>query len=55
MPEIIKSLNIQDDTKKYSNIEQIRLNSVQKLTELAESLDIPTIFQDGKRKYMFVY
>ena len=55
MPEIIKTLNIQDDTKKYWNIEQIRLFSVQKLTELAETLDIPTIFQDGKRKYMFVY
>lgn len=55
MPEIIKTQHIQDDTKKYWNIEQIRLQSVQQLTELAESLDIPTIFQSSKRKYMFIY
>ena len=55
MPEIIKPDDIQDDGKKYWDIEQIRLNSVQELTELAESLNVPVIFQSSRKKYMFIY
>lgn len=55
MPEIIKPDDIQDDEKKYMDIEQIRLNSVQELTELAETLKVPVIFQSSRKKYMFVY
>ena len=54
LPEIIKPADIQDK-KKYWDIEQVELSSVQQLLELAETLDIPVVFQDGRKKYMFVY
>jgi hypothetical protein len=55
LPEIIKPADIQDETKKFRDIAQVELSSVQGLLELAETLDIPVVFQAGKKKYMFVY
>lgn len=55
LPEIIKPADIQDEAKKFRDIAQVELSSVQRLLELAETLDIPVVFQAGKKKYMFVY
>lgn len=55
MPEIIRPADIQDSTKKYWSIEQVELSSVQELLELAETLDVPIVFQASKKKYLFVY
>jgi len=54
LPEIIKPADIQDK-KKYRDIEVVELSSVPQLLELAETLEIPIIFQASRRKYMFIY
>ena len=55
LPEILRLADIQDSTKKFWDIEWVELSSVKELLELAETLDIPVVFQASKKKYMFVY
>ena len=55
LPEIINPVDIKDDNKRFWDIEQVNMSSVQELLELAETLDIPVVFQAGRKKYMFVY
>ncbi|MHA1381876.1 MAG: hypothetical protein ACTSRG_26190 [Candidatus Helarchaeota archaeon] len=47
MPEIISVKKINEDPK-YGDINMIKMESPQKLLELAETLNIPVVFKDGK-------
>jgi len=54
MVDIISAKDLDSDPK-YHDIGLVILESAQELTSLAETLGVPVIFRDGKKKFRFTH